>query len=465
MSTTAHEPLTELDRLKQENEQLRSRLSLKNAYLRRKVNELLDVMGTKPLRVEELDDDMLLEMDPLGIIFNSIRHVLANLKETNVQLHLANEEIVAIFEGADVGIMVLDSDYRVLSYNSKMQELFFQDKEEAEIKGENCFHLLCLESGPPELCVCRNVLDTRGGYRIQGKKLRGHVFDVAATPLKGKDGLITDIIVVYNDITLLKQSQEALDTINTQLEHRVNERTAQLQATNKELDAFAYSVSHDLRAPLRSVEGFSQIMLEDYSDKLDDTGKDCLKRIQAGSVKMANLIDALLNLSRITRRELIVIPVKIGEMATEIACELKRADPDREVEFIIDSKLTVFADGAMIRSVMENLLGNAWKFSRKSGKARIEFSVMSDDGQPVFFVRDNGVGFSMEYATRLFAAFQRLHRQDEFEGTGIGLATVQRIILLHGGRVWAEGEEGKGSTFYFTLGEGDYERKSNPAGG
>ena len=166
MATTTNEPVTELDRLRQENEHLRTRLSLKNAYIRSKVNELLDVMGTKPLRAEELDDDMLLEMDPLGIIFNSIRHVLANLKETNAQLHLLSEETAAIFEGADVGIMVLDSDYRIQSYNTKMKELFFQDKEEAEIKGENCFHLLCLESGPPELCVCSNVLRSEGVSRI-----------------------------------------------------------------------------------------------------------------------------------------------------------------------------------------------------------------------------------------------------------------------------------------------------------
>jgi len=455
MSTTTHETVTELDRLRQENEQLRTRLGLKNAYLRRKVNELLDVMGTRPLRAEELDDDMLLEMDPLGIIFNSIRHVLANLKETNAQLHLLSEETAAIFEGADVGIMVLGSDYRIKSYNTKMKELFFQDKEEAEIKGENCFHLLCLESAPPELCVCSNVLASAGVSRIMGKKLRGHIFDVAATPLKGKDGLTKDIVVVYNDITVLQQSQDALDKINAQLEQRVNERTAQLQNTNKELDAFAYSVSHDLRAPLRSLEGFSSALMEDYFDKLDDTGKNYLKRIQVNSVRMAKLIDALLKLSRVTRRELTLTPVKIGQMAAEIASELQEAEPARDVEFKINSGLVVIADGAMMKSVMENLLGNAWKFTGTTGKALIEFGVIYEEAQPVFFIRDNGVGFNMEYASKLFGAFQRLHRNDEFEGTGIGLATVQRIILLHGGRVWAEGEEGKGATFYFTLGETD----------
>jgi len=288
-----------------------------------------------------------------------------------------------------------------------------------------------------------------------GKKLRGHVFDVAATPVKGKDGLIKDIVVVCNDITVLLHSQEALDKINAELEQRVTERTAQLLATNKELDAFAYSVSHDLRAPLRTLEGFSHALLDDYGDKLDDTGKDYLNRIQAGSVKMAKLIDALLKLSRITRSELTMAPVNIGQMAAEIAEELQADNPDRAVEFRIDTGLTAIVDGAMIKSVLENLLNNAWKFTRQTDKAVIEFSALCEGPQPVFFVKDNGVGFSMEYESRLFGAFQRLHRNDEFEGAGIGLATVQRIILLHGGRVWAEGEEGKGATFYFTLGDTD----------
>jgi len=455
MTTNTDESAIELDRLRQENENLRARLKLKSDYIRNKVNELLDVMGTKPLRAEELENDMLLDMDPLGIIFNSIRHVLANLKETNARLHLLSEETAAIFEGAHVGIMVLDSDYRIKSYNTKMKEIFFPDKAEAEIIKANCFHLLCQESAPPEFCVCRNVLVAKGLSRIMGKKLRSHVFDVSATPLIGKDGLIRDIVVVYNDITELTQSQDALDKTNAQLEQRVSERTAQLQATNKELDAFAYSVSHDLRAPLRSLEGFSHALMDDYADKLDETGRGYLKRIQAGSVRMSELIDALLKLSRITRSDLTMIPVKIGEMAAEIAKDLQEVDPDRNVEFRINTGLTTIADSTMIKSVMENLLGNSWKFTGKTGKALIEFGVIDANGQQVFFVRDNGVGFNMEYVNRLFGAFQRLHRHDEFEGTGIGLATVQRIILLHGGRIWAEGAEGKGAAFYFTLGGAD----------
>lgn len=452
MSTASNETASDLDALRSENERLRTRLSRKNAYLRTKVNELLDVMGTKPLRDEELDDDMLLEMDPLGIIFNSIRHVLENLKETNTRLHLLSEETAAIFEGADVGIMVVGRDYRIKSYNSKMKTIFFQDKNEPEITGENCFHLLCQENGPPEHCVCSNVLASNSVSRIMGRKLRGHLFDVAATPLHGKDGQTKDIVVVYNDITVLQQSREALDRINAQLELRVTERTAQLQATNRELDAFAYSVSHDLRAPLRAVEGFSQALLDDYADKLDDTGRDYLQRIQAGSIRMAKLIDALLKLSRITRSELTTTHVNLGQLAAEIAGELQAAEPDRDVEFRINKELTVVADEVMMKSVMENLLHNAWKFTGKTARALIEFGVISGGERPLYFVRDNGAGFSMEYESKLFGAFQRLHRHDEFEGTGIGLATVQRIITLHGGRIWAEGEEGKGATFYFTLG-------------
>lgn len=455
MDSYTVEHSAEIERLRQENRYLRSRLSLKNSYIRNKINELLDVMGTKPLREEELDDDMLLEMDPLGIIFNSIRYVLANLKETNARLHLLNEETAAIFEAADVGIMVVGSDYMIKSCNNKMKELFFPDREERSIMGEHCFNLLCHENAPPKKCVCRNVMHSEGFSRIMGKKLHGHVFDVAATPIKGVDGEIKDIVVVYNDITLMQQAQEALNQSNAELEQRVNERTAQLQASNKELDSFAYSVSHDLRAPLRSIEGFSHALLDDYADRLDDTGKDYLQRIQSGSIRMSKLIDALLKLSRITRRELSPAPVNIGQMAAEIAADLQQSDPDRNVEFRINKGLTAIGDAAMIRSVLANLIGNAWKFTAKRERAVIEFDAEAGGANHVYFVRDNGAGFSMEYKNRLFGAFQRLHRTDEFEGTGIGLATVQRIILLHSGTIWAEAEEGKGAAFYFTLGDAD----------
>jgi len=265
---------------------------------------------------------------------------------------------------------------------------------------------------------------------------------------------VSELVRSFRELTSRrKKAEEELNCLNERLEHLVSERTAQLQATNRELDAFAYSVSHDLRAPLRGIEGFSLALLEDYGDKLDESGMDYLGRIRQGCVRMGKLIDDLLKLSRITRSEIQLKPVDLGEMARQAIEELRRHQPGRQVTVRIEEGLTAVADPILIRTVLENLLGNAWKFTQKTAQALIEFGALRGEGDPVFFVRDNGAGFNMEYENRLFGAFQRLHRADEFEGTGIGLASAQRVLLLHGGRIWAVGEEGKGAVFYFTFGE------------
>jgi signal transduction histidine kinase len=229
----------------------------------------------------------------------------------------------------------------------------------------------------------------------------------------------------------------------------------ELEATNRELEAFSYSVSHDLRAPLRSIDGFSQIILEDYADELDDEGKDYLGRVRAASQRMGRLIDDILGLSRVTRGTLNRQRVDLGALATEVAEELREANPERKVEFSAQEGLEVRGDLRLLRVALVNLIGNAWKFTEKRQEARIEFGLdeeLSRRGRvPVYYVRDNGAGFEMSYADKLFGAFQRLHGQDEFEGTGIGLATVQRVVHRHGGRIWAESEVGRGATFYFTL--------------
>lgn len=267
---------------------------------------------------------------------------------------------------------------------------------------------------------------------------------------------VTELVSSFQKLTARrKQAETELAALNAQLEERVNERTALLQAANRELDAFAYSVSHDLRAPLRGVEGFSAALLEEYGASLDETGKDYLTRIRKGCIRMGRLIDDLLKLSRITRSELNRQPVDLGKMAHTVIRELQMHEPERQVEVRIADGLTASADLTLIRSALENLLGNAWKFTRHTERPLIEFAALESDGERVFFVRDNGAGFNMEYANKLFGAFQRLHRQDEFEGTGIGLASVKRVLLMHGGRVWAEGAEGEGATIYFTLGESD----------
>lgn len=236
-----------------------------------------------------------------------------------------------------------------------------------------------------------------------------------------------------------------------ELEERVAERTFELVAVNKELEAFAYSVSHDLRAPLRGIDGFSQALLEDYADRLDAEGQDYLRRVQAASQRMGGLIDDLLNLSRVTRGEMHRETVDLSGLAQMITSEIQQREPERQVEFVIADGLVARGDARLLQVVLENLLGNAWKFTAKHPRARIEFGVTRHNEKREYFVRDDGVGFDIAYADKLFGAFQRLHSATEFEGTGIGLATVQRIIRRHGGRVWAEGAVEEGATFYFTL--------------
>jgi signal transduction histidine kinase len=225
------------------------------------------------------------------------------------------------------------------------------------------------------------------------------------------------------------------------------------EAANKELEAFSYSVSHDLRGPLRGIAGFSQALVEDETDRLSPKGRDYLNRVRAGAQRMGELIDDLLRLSRVTRADLKKERVDLSALAGVVAGELRKANPTREVNVIIEPNATATADPRLVRIVLENLLGNAWKFTAKKSAATIELGTRVDDGTRVYFIRDNGAGFDMQYAERLFGAFQRLHSDKEFAGTGVGLATVQRIVVRHGGRIWAEGAVGKGATFQFTLPE------------
>lgn len=235
------------------------------------------------------------------------------------------------------------------------------------------------------------------------------------------------------------------------LEQKVHERTWQLEVANKELEAFSYSVSHDLLAPLRSINGFSQVLLEEHSAQLDAQGQDCLKRVRLASQHMEQLINDMLKLSRVTRLDFSLATVDLSVLARTISSELTAKEPQRQVQFIIAEGLRLEADPGLMRIVLENLLGNAWKFTSKHPTAKIEVGTIQQDGQTVYFVRDDGVGFDMAFADKLFGAFQRLHDAVVFEGTGVGLATVQRIIHRHEGRVWAESSIEHGATFYFTI--------------
>ena len=356
-----------------------------------------------------------------------------------------------ILELAPDAIVIVDRAGRIVLVNGQTQRLFGYTP--GELLGE-----------PVEILVPEHVRQAHVGHRdafhaaprtrpmgigldLLGRRKDGTTFpvEISLAPMQTDDGVIG--ISVIRDISDRKGAEARISALNEDLERRV----AELGTLNRELESFSYSVSHDLRAPLRSIDGFSQALLEEYEGALDDQGRDYLRRIRAATVRMGDLIDDLLTLSRVTRREIRRERVDLSALARGIAQQLARSDETRRAEFTIASDLAASGDAQLLRVALENLLGNAWKFTSKEPVARIELGVGQQDGHRVYFVRDNGVGFDMAYSAKLFGAFQRLHREAEFPGTGIGLATVHRIVTRHGGRVWAEAEIGKGATFYFML--------------
>ncbi|MBZ0124758.1 MAG: PAS domain S-box protein [Rhodocyclaceae bacterium] len=268
------------------------------------------------------------------------------------------------------------------------------------------------------------------------------------------DGILVEIFCMDVDITEMKRSVEEARLLNVMLEARVAARTAELAELNRELEAFSYSVSHDLRAPLRGIDGFGRLLEQDYADRLDDTGRDYILRMRRAAQRLAQLIDDLLDLTRIDRAELRPADIDLSALAEEIVAELRLGAPQRKVDVSIEAGLVAHGDPQLMRIALQNLLDNAWKYSSKVEDAHVRFGCERTSGECVFFVRDNGAGFDMAFADKLFAPFQRLHSPRDFEGTGVGLASVARTIKRHGGRVWAESTVGRGAVFYFTLGSG-----------
>ncbi|MGH3188534.1 MAG: sensor histidine kinase [Streptosporangiaceae bacterium] len=373
------------------------------------------------------------------------------------------EQLQALVDHTSAVIYMRDLDGRYMVVNREYERLFHLRRE--EIVGLTDHDLF-----PAEIADdfrANDLLAASAGSPLHVEEVAPgadgpHTYITVKFPLLDAAGKPYAVCGISTDITARKRAEEQVRQLNAELEQRVRDRTAELEASARELDAFAYSVSHDLRAPLRSLHGFSEVLLADYADRLDDQGREYLQRIQANVTRMGRLIDDLLRLSRVTRTGLNRERVDIGAQATEIIDEFRGAEPGRCLQTVIADDLVTTGDPHLIRLALENLLANAWKFTGKREQGIIGVGAVRQSGSQIFFVRDNGAGFDMAYAGKLFNPFQRLHPASEFEGTGIGLAIVQRILSRHGGRIWAESEPGKGATFFFTFTSDDPEWNDGP---
>jgi len=361
--------------------------------------------------------------------------------------------LATVVRDSNDAIMVQDFEGRIIAWN-RGAELMYGYREDEALQ-MSIWRLIPAGKRTEQEQIVRRVKEGKEATSFETKRLtkEGRLLDVWMTVTKLLDdaGTAVGIACTERDITERKRAEEEVRTLNAELEQRVVERTAELEAANKELEAFSYSVSHDLRAPLRAIDGFSRIVLEGYFDKLDEEGKRFLNIIRSNILKMDQLISDLLALSRFGRQELKMSEIDMGKLAETVFGELKATAPDRRLQLNVKALQPARSDRTMIRQVFINLLSNAIKFTRPREIARIEVGGRSEGDENIYYVRDNGVGFDMQYIDKLFGVFQRLHSSEEFEGTGIGLAIAQRIIHRHGGRVWAEGKVGEGAIFYFSL--------------
>jgi PAS domain S-box-containing protein len=391
--------------------------------------------------------------DALGV-FAAARDI-TQIKRAEAALRESEERLRVLFDNAPVGIEDVALNGEFVRVNPRFCEITGYTADELRHLGlQDITHPDDLDADLADLQRLRSgEIDT---FSMEKRDLRkdGGVVWVEASRAVVRDGDGKPLLFVgaVRDITGQRQAEAEVETLTAGLEARVEQRTADLARANKDLEAFGYSVSHDLRAPLRALSGYAEALLEEYGDRLGETGRGYAGRIQAASARMATLIDDLLQLARVSRSQIHLGSVDLSAEVAAVAGELQAADPGRRIRITIQDGVRVTADRGLIRTVVQNLVENAWKFTARQDDATIEFGCMAaEDAEICCFVRDNGAGFDPAHAAKLFQPFERLHDATEFAGTGIGLASVQRIIERHGGRIWAHGEVGAGATFYFTL--------------
>ena len=390
--------------------------------------------------------------------FVKLTRDISDRRRAEEALRRSQGQLAGVIGSAMDAIISIDGEQRIVLFNTAAETMFRCPAEEAIGRSLNRFipeRFRSTHHGYIQAFGRTNVTKRSMGALspIFGLRTDGEEFPIEASISQLESDGQRLYTVILRDITERRRVEEEVSRLNADLEQRVAERTAELQAANNELEAFSYSVSHDLRAPLRAIDGFSLAILEDYADKLDEEGRGYLEQVRGASQEMAHLIDALLHLARVTRSEIRRDVVNLSELAQVVVGDLQRRQPERDIAIKIEEGLITEGDRHLLRILLNNLLGNAWKFTLKRDRPEITLGQQQRDSETVYFIRDNGAGFDMAYAGKLFGAFQRLHGSSEFEGTGIGLATVQRIVHRHRGRVWAQSAVNRGATFYFTLPE------------
>jgi len=381
----------------------------------------------------------------------AIRADISERKRAEEAVRTSEARYRTLFEHAPDGILIADPESYYVDANASMCRMLGYSRD--EIIGRHASDIVSqkeIEHIDPALSLIKANSEYHREWQFRRKD--GSVFEAEVIATAMPDG---NLLAMIRDITERKQAEEEIHKLNIELEHRVIQRTTELETANKELEAFSYSVSHDLRAPLRAVDGYSQAVLEDFGAQLPEEGRHYLQTIRGGAQKMGALIDDLLTFSRLSRLPLNKRKVNTVRLVRDTLDELGCPPDTRKIEMRIADLPPCLADAALLKQVWLNLLSNALKYTRQRESAVIEVGCMRENGnaENIYFIRDNGTGFDMRYADKLFGVFHRLHRADEFEGTGVGLAIVQRIVSRHGGRVWADAALDRGATFYFTLEE------------